>query len=404
MIEYETPYGEFVLKRFFSEENESLQAWDSADLYVLRYLNEHYRVEGKRVLVVNDLFGAITIPMLNAGASCFSVSDSYISRNSYIANCRNNAISRDKHFFIEETQPFPQNVDVVLMKIPKSLAHLKEQLERIKLVVNSKALIIAADKTKNIHTSTIALFEKIVGATQTSLAWKKSRLILSENQILGAETSSGDVEKLYLEQLNLDGDCLSSDGFTKDSYELDRWSLILRSRSSVFSRKKLDQGTALLLQHMAVGNGSECIIDLACGNGVVGLVAKKLNKNAHLMFVDESYMAVESAKENYLSNFNDDKAEFIVDDCLSSMKFQFGARNRIDRIFCNPPFHQQKSMGKYTAHRMFHHAFEVLGTKGELWVVANRHLGYHAILKQRFGHCETVASNSKFVVLRSTKR
>ena len=292
MIEYETPYGEFVLKRFFSEENESLQAWDSADLYVLRYLNEHYRVEGKRVLVVNDLFGAITIPMLNAGASCFSVSDSYISRNSYIANCKDNAISRDKHYFIEETQPFPQNVDVVLMKIPKSLAHLKEQLERIKPVVNSNALIIAADKTKNIHTSTIALFEKIVGATKTSLEWKKSRLIMSENQNLGAETFNGDVDKPHSEQLNLVGDRLSRIGFSKDSYELDRWSLILRSRSSVFSRKKLDQGTDFLLQNMVVGNGNECIIDLACGNGVVGLVAKKLNNNAHLKFVDESYMAV----------------------------------------------------------------------------------------------------------------
>jgi 16S rRNA (guanine1207-N2)-methyltransferase len=40
---------------------------------------------------------------------------------------------------------------------------------------------------------------------------------------------------------------------------------------------------------------------------------------------------------------------------------------------------------------------------GEIWVVGNRHLGYHAKLKHLFYNCDIVASNARFVVLRATK-
>jgi len=39
--------------------------------------------------------------------------------------------------------------------------------------------VIAAGKTKEIHNSTIKAFEQFIGETKTSLAVKKSRLILS---------------------------------------------------------------------------------------------------------------------------------------------------------------------------------------------------------------------------------
>ena len=385
LTEYQTPYGQLVLKRFPEQPNESLQAWDSADHYLLSHLRDHVELADKRVLVVNDLFGALTVPLLNSEAICFSVSDSIISERAYRANCALNNVPENRLIFIAETESLPNDIDVVVLKIPKSLMHLEEQLLRIKSIVKTDTIVVAAEKTKNIHNSTLALFEKIIGVTTTSLAWKKSRLIFSAVN----------------NESPLDTEPNVSDGNYEltSRYELSRWDLHLGTRSSVFSQSKLDHGTSFLLEHLKVGDTEEVIVDLACGNGVIGLVAKRLNPKAKLVFVDESYMAVHSAKQNYHSHFNDE-ANFIVDDCLSSLVMK---GTGVNKVLCNPPFHQQNAMGKTTAHKMLRQACELLLAEGEIWVVANRHLGYHTLLNKQLGNCEVVAGNRKFVVLRSCK-
>ncbi|MGW2139149.1 methyltransferase, partial [Streptomyces sp. NPDC001773] len=57
-----------------------------------------------------------------------------------------------------------------------------------------------------------------------------------------------------------------------------------------------------------------------------------------------------------------------------------------------------------SAFTMFHGARTALRQGGELWVVGNRHLGYHTQLRRTFGNCTTVAGDPKFVVLRAVKR
>lgn len=53
---------------------------------------------------------------------------------------------------------------------------------------------------------------------------------------------------------------------------------------------------------------------------------------------------------------------------------------------------------------MFTGARRALRPGGELWVVGNRHLGYHVQLKRIFGNCELVVGNPKFVILKAVKR
>ena len=53
---------------------------------------------------------------------------------------------------------------------------------------------------------------------------------------------------------------------------------------------------------------------------------------------------------------------------------------------------------------MFTGARRALRPGGELWVVGNRHLGYHVTLRRIFGNSELVASDAKFVVLRAVRR
>jgi 16S rRNA (guanine1207-N2)-methyltransferase len=53
---------------------------------------------------------------------------------------------------------------------------------------------------------------------------------------------------------------------------------------------------------------------------------------------------------------------------------------------------------------MFSDAHRVLRSNGQLWVIGNRHLAYHAKLKRIFGNCDIIGSNSKFVVFRATRK
>jgi 16S rRNA G1207 methylase RsmC len=72
-------------------------------------------------------------------------------------------------------------------------------------------------------------------------------------------------------------------------------------------------------------------------------------------------------------------------------------------VLINPPFHQQHSVGDAIAWKMFKDAQRVLVAGGELRLVGNRHLAYHAKLKKLFGNCETIAATTRFVILSSIK-
>jgi 16S rRNA G1207 methylase RsmC len=112
--------------------------------------------------------------------------------------------------------------------------------------------------------------------------------------------------------------------------------------------------------------------------------------------VDESCMAVASATNNALANGVGSQCRFITNDCLTDMDPQSA-----DLILCNPPFHQERVMGDQIAMRMFAQAAQVLSADGELWVVGNRHLGYHAKLKRWFKQVQQIGSHPKFVVLKA---
>ncbi|MFG1491408.1 methyltransferase, partial [Oceanospirillum sp. HFRX-1_2] len=258
-----------------------------------------------------------------------------------------------------------------LLKIPKSHSMLEEQLHRIRPFVHADTRVIAGAMTKLVHTNTLKLFERIIGPTKTSLAVKKARLIFS------------DVADLKLPEnpypLTLD---LKGEQFTRNHYTLS-------NHANVFSRESMDIGSRFFLQTLQqekVGSDEALsIVDLGCGNGVVGVIAAERFPNAQLHFVDESYMAVDSARINFQRAFPEREAQFTATDCLAGLE-----ANSADLILNNPPFHQQNVVGDFIAQQMFRESKKVLKKGGALWVVGNRHLGYHTALKRLFGNCTLV--------------
>ena len=380
----QTSCGSFQLQRFPHRKNEILRAWDAADVYLLDYLVENeLPLKESCVVILNDDFGGLSIPLSHFRPVVMT--DSYLSVQGILVNALNNGIDEDLITITNSLTPAETLVDevadVVLIKLPKSLALLEDQLHRIRPVLNSSSVIIAAGMTKHIHMSTMALFEKIIGPTKTSLAQKKSRLIFS--QLDEALVTAGSP---YPKSFKL-------------PYQLDDVDIEVINHAAVFSQDKLDLGARFLLENLPVSEQYKTIVDLGCGNGVLGLLAAIKNPAAKIIFTDESYMAVESSISNFVSVFDDTReAEFLQTDCLHGIE-----DSSVSLVLCNPPFHQNNAINDNVAWQMFSESLLALAEQGELWVIGNRHLAYHAKLKRLFGNCEIIASNKKFVIHKAVK-
>ena len=370
--------GEFRLNRYPVRKNELLRAWDAADEYLLNYLSEEYGdiSQKENILIVNDSFG--TLAVAHSKHSLTVWTDSLLAQEGLLQNFADNGLSTEKLNLMSSIETPEVNYGFVFIKIPKSLALLEDQHARIKPFISSSTKIIAAGMAKSIHTSTLKLFEKYIGLTKTSLAKKKARLIFCQ-----ADENIQIVKSPY-----------------PKSYKLEDTDYNILNHANVFSREKLDIGTRFFLQHIPQSEKYKKIIDLACGNGVVGLIAKEKNPTAEILFLDESFMAVESARENIKKNLEmSEKFQFSVKDCLRQVE-----HNSAELILNNPPFHQNNVVGDEVAWQMFKQSKDVLKLGGELWVIGNRHLGYHVKLKKIFNNCDVIATNKKFVILRSIKQ
>lgn len=367
--------------------NRSLQAWDATDEYLLSYLDENQLLNGcKNILIFNDTFGALACNL--TGHKVCTVSDSYLSQQGTHHNLALNSLEDADIQFLDSLSALPEHVDIILFRIPKSNALLAEQLSKISAHYSDEVKFIAGARAKDIHTSTLNVFEKLLGNTKTSLAVKKSRLVFSELTEQKAFQQSD-----HIREWTLSHESLAAEKFTVSNH------------AGVFSRESLDIGARVLMSDLPNIKGGATVVDLGCGNGVIGLsLLAKLHAEQHsanIIFKDESFMAVASAEQNIKQNLPDalGSCEFSVDDCLTEQE-----SNSVDIVVCNPPFHQQHATTDHIAWQMFNDAKRVLRKGGELRIVGNRQLAYHVKLKRVFGNCKLIASDKKFVVLSSIKK
>ncbi len=380
--ELSLPSINLTLYRYPKRSNEQLQAWDSADEYIINTLAETEGSKPSSVLIFNDSFGALTCALTNklTGAEVThqvtSISDSWISHAGIQQNLAENQINNDTVVLQDCSAPLPTQADLVLIKIPRTLSLLEHQLAMLSQVINPKTQIIAAGKVKDIHNSTLALFEKYIGDTKTSLAKKKSRLIFS--------TPSHDAVFSVPDPI---------------TWPVPDTPFTISNGANVFSRSSLDIGARFFMQHLPQGD-FENIIDLGCGNGIIGLMAATSHPKADITFVDESFLAVESARNNVATNIKEHKGNihFLANNCLYNYP-----PHSADLVLCNPPFHQQQALTDHIAWQMFKDAHRALRWGGELYIVGNRHLDYHVKLDRLFNNHEVVASNAKFVIMKAKK-
>ncbi|MFA5982563.1 MAG: methyltransferase [Methylococcaceae bacterium] len=365
------PQGRFQLQRLPKRPRELLQAWDAADEYLLAYADTMLTASAiNNVLIVNDSFGALAIALNAYKPEVWS--DSYLSQQATQLNLAGNDISELNIRCINSLEVPTKSMQWVFIKVPKTLALLEDQLIKLQPFLTASTQIVVAGMVKLMPSSIWKLIGRIIGETTTSLAQKKARLIFAKPNIKAS----------YLPNPY------------PIRYQLEETEFTIVNHANVFSRDSLDIGTRFFLQHLPINANARTIVDLGCGNGVLGLMAAVKNLQAELHFVDESFMAVASARENFYQAFGASRSvSFHVANGLESF-----IEETVDLILCNPPFHQQNAIGDHIAHSFFKESLRVLSRQGQLWVVGNRHLNYQQQLSKLFNKTRIVAVNAKFII------
>ena len=364
--------------------NSSLQAWDAADELLLehtfvaaqQFIARHQRAP--TLLLINDSFGALSCAL--AQFAQVQINDSILAELGSRHNREQNKQSLSNLAQQSSLDCYPQQPDIVLLKLPNNHSYLQYILQQLATVVTADTLIFASAKAKDISRNVLAKFHHTLGPASASLTVKKCRLIQCQFNPALARTEQ--------EQFPL-------------RWPLEQSSFKLLNHANVFSREKLDQGARFFLQHLPKPDPGQSVIDLGCGNGVLGLAMLAQQPQISVLFCDESYMAVDSARLSIAENLPHVLAQcqFVVDDCLSQQ-----SDRSADIIVCNPPFHQQHAVTSHIASQMFSEAKRVLKQGGRLRIVANRHLGYAELLKRLFGNCHQLAADPKFIILDVIKR
>lgn len=370
------PQGRFQLQRLPYRKHELLRAWDAADEYLLNHFAEHCKpAANAKIVIVNDCFGALAVAL--ADYQPIAISDSYLSHQATKLNLAANQRDAEQVRLLDSLGLPERDIDYLLIKAPKTLALLEYQLHRLRPLLKPGCTVIVAAMVKNLAPTLWKIVEKLIGPTKPSIAVKKARMIFAE----------------FDPALSVPPNPYPTD------YLLEGTNLLISNHANVFSRDSLDIGTRFLLQHLPTNPAYRDFIDLGCGNGVVGLSIAQQLPEANLCFVDESYMALASAKQNFEAALSTHRiAQFVAADCLNGFDI-----NSADCVVCNPPFHQQHTVGDHIAWQMFQQAHKVLRVGGELRVIGNRHLNYHLSLKKLFGNCRQIASNTKFVIFSCQK-
>ncbi len=163
------------------------------------------------------------------------------------------------------------------------------------------------------------------------------------------------------------------------------------SSSSVFSKKKVDLGTRVLIESMALPNEG-CVLDLGCGYGAVGIAAATSNSKLQIVMTDVNMRAIRLARQNVKANKiqNAQVRYGYLYDSVKNMCFNC--------ILSNPPV----SAGMDIVKAIIAGAPAVLAAEGTFQMVIRSKIGAKTLPEaffEAFGNCAVLARESGYRVL-----
>jgi len=351
------------IQRHDSSADQSLRPHTAADKYLLSEFEELGK-SPEQIAIYHDRFGFLSCS-LHTQHSVF-VFNQKSQLNALERNSELNKLTPPT--YSDPISALETKLDLALMKIPKSLALFRLYLEHITHNSTDNCVVLASFMTRHFTPKILEIAEEYFEEVTQSRAVKKSRVL----------TMKG---KKKLEQQN----CIDTLEYKSKTYQ-QYW--------GVFSAKHIDYATQYFLEHIDLKSSDKLILDLASGNGVIGSEISQKLSNASIHLMDDSYLAMASAKlnisgENIHHHFNHSL------DGFDSESF--------DLIATNPPFHFEYEINIQIPIGLFKACFRCLKPSGNLQLVANKHLNYKTHLNDIFTKVEVLAENDSFTVYKCSK-
>jgi 16S rRNA (guanine1207-N2)-methyltransferase len=173
-------------------------------------------------------------------------------------------------------------------------------------------------------------------------------------------------------------------------------SLRLRTDAGVFSKNRLDSGTALLIEALPLSPDLRSVFDLGCGYGPIGLTVAKLLPQAAVAMSDINQRATELAAHNAAANG------------ITNVTIRTGegftpfAGLRFDLIVTNPPIRA----GKQVIYPLVDQALHALNPGGSFVAVILTRQGAKSLERKMadvFGNVRELEKGGGYRVVQSVK-
>ena len=383
------------LSRFPGTEGPGLSAVDGVDRLLLSEAHGDLRPDPSenapgagRVVVLDDAFGALTLGAVACGPGA-SDPEGVVVHQDWITSERALDVNADRLGLADTYTRHDAltgldaqllgRARVVLLRLPKSLDTLTEQVEAIARYAPADVTVYAGGRIKHMTRGMNDVLAASFGDVRASLGRFKSRALVARSPLPSARTQEPTFpRRAHLDEIDLD----------------------VVSHGGVFSGTRLDIGTRYLLTFLdQMAPDAAQAIDVGCGTGILATYLARTRPGLDVLASDQSAAAVASTLATAAANGQHGAVTALRDDALSTLPDAAA-----DLIVCNPPFHSGTALHTDAAHRMFAAAARVLRPGGELWTVYNSHLLYKRDLARVVGPTTMAGQNPKFTVTRTVRR
>lgn len=160
------------------------------------------------------------------------------------------------------------------------------------------------------------------------------------------------------------------------------------TRAGVFSSDGADPGSVLLVRNLPRTLAGR-VGDFGAGWGYLSHHVLQMPAVTECHLVEAEWEALKAAR----SNVTDPRARFHWADIRG-----FSTSEKFDFIVTNPPFHSTRASDPALGQSFIEAAARSLQPKGQLWLVANRHLPYESTLRQMFQQVTEQAGTGSYKV------
>lgn len=325
-----------------------------------------------RVLVLDDVAGGLTSGALDRfGATEIRVCCDLLTDELAVRTVTADRAARVE--VVDALQPGSlAGAELVLMRLPKSLAALDELSSRIAAEADEQVRLVAGGRVRHMSRSMNDVLARSFAEVSASLGRQKSRVLHAASP-LGAEI-----------------------GWPRHEADPDL-PFQVWAHGAAFAGTRLDHGTRLLLRQLHRLPEAHQIIDLGCGTGILATSLAR-RRPCQVLAIDISTAACHSTRATAFGAGVQDQVTVQRTSCLAGVP-----PGSADLIVCNLPFHAGTAKDSSPAIEMIRGAAQVLRPGGEMWTVFNSHLPYRTALRAWVGPTEVQAQDRHYTVTGSQR-